>query len=170
MIDEVAVHDATGRYGRAAVAAGRAAAALDAPLLNASQLFTVLWRAGDIPAASWPAPAGVAAARDHLEGARRLLVGAAPSAGDGRLCVAELEHGIRLALLGADVLDLGRGGLHRLDPGGAAALRDRLDGLIAEQRALWLLRSRPGGLDDSISRLRPLRRVLERRAAAADAG
>lgn len=167
VIDEVAVHDATGRFGRAAVAAGRAAAALDAPLLNASQLFTVLWRAGDIPAASWPTSAGVAAARDRLESASRLLVGAAPSAADGPLCVAELEHGIRLALLGADVLDLGRGGLHRLDPGSAAELRDRLDDLIAQQRTLWLLRSRSGGLDDSISRLRPLRRLLERQAASA---
>jgi len=167
VIDRHAVQDAAGGFGRAAVEAGRAASALDAPLLNASQLFTVLWRAGEIPSASWPTASGVQAARRHLEDARRLLADADPSASDGRLCIAELEHGIRLALFGADVLDHGPGGLRRLDPGSARALRDRLDGLIADQRALWLRRSRPGGLDDSIDRLKPLRRVLERRAASA---
>ncbi len=36
-----------------------------------------------------------------------------------------------------------------------AELRDDLLGCIAEQRATWLERSRPGGLEDSIARLMP---------------
>ncbi|UAJ78900.1 family 20 glycosylhydrolase [Leifsonia sp. ZF2019] len=170
VLDRIAVQDAAGGFGRATVEAGRAAAALDSPLLNASQLFTVLWRAGRIPAAAWPEPAGIAAARTHLEHASRALATADPSAGDGGLCVAELEHGIRLALLGADVLALGRDRLDELDPRVAAELRDRLDRLVVDQRALWLRRARPGGLDDSIGRLRPLRRLLERAANSAPAG
>ncbi|RWZ64430.1 glycoside hydrolase [Labedella populi] len=167
LVDTVALLDRTGRIGRATVEAGGAAHALGSPLLNASQLFTVLWRAGEIPPGSWPTPSGVAAARAKLETARALLVGAEPEAADGELAVSELDHAIRFALLAADVLDLGHGALAELDPETALRLRDRLDVLLAEQRTLWLRRSRPGGLDDAVGKLVPLRRLLERRAVLA---
>ncbi|MFS0853234.1 family 20 glycosylhydrolase [Microbacterium sp. 179-I 3D4 NHS] len=165
--NDIAFGDESGRFGEAIVEAGRAADALASPLLNASQLFTVLWRAGEIPAASWPAPEGIARAEEHLRTARALLVGAAPAAADGRIAIEELELAIDLALLGAEVLSLGKDGLNALEPRAAAQLRDALDELLVRQRTAWLRRARPGGLDDAVAKLAPLRRRLERRAAEA---
>nr|WP_314844947.1 family 20 glycosylhydrolase [uncultured Microbacterium sp.] len=165
LINVEAVGDATGRLGRATVEAGRAAAALRSPLLNASQLFTVLWRAGDIAPGSWPSAEGIVDARGHLDEARRLLDGAEPSALDGQLSIDELALGIDLALFGAEILGLGHGRLADLDAATAARLRDALDALLERQREVWLRRSRRGGLDDAIGRMMPLRRILESRAA-----
>ncbi|RKT31622.1 glycosyl hydrolase family 20 [Microbacterium sp. AG1240] len=164
LINDIVVGDPSGRLGRAIVEAGRASKDLDSPLLNASQLFTVLWRAGEIARGSWPSPAGVAAARERLVGARALLAGAAPSGPDSELTIAEMDHAIRMALFGADVLDIGHGNLAGIDADTASRMRDELDALLLEQRSLWMRRSRPGGLDDAVGRFRPLRRILERRA------
>jgi hypothetical protein len=42
-----------------------------------------------------------------------------------------------------------------------AALTDRLRTLIAQRRALWLRRNRPGGLDDACARMGRLADFLE---------
>ncbi|MFD5204199.1 hypothetical protein ACFWM7_29580 [Streptomyces sp. NPDC058375] len=47
-----------------------------------------------------------------------------------------------------------------IDPATARRLLRRIEPLLAEQRACWLLRSRPGGLDDSIRELDRLRHQL----------
>jgi hexosaminidase len=50
-------------------------------------------------------------------------------------------------------------------PGAARRLLHRLAPMLAEQRACWLLRSRPGGLDDNIRQIDRLRHELQRAAA-----
>ncbi|MGW5638017.1 DUF4132 domain-containing protein, partial [Streptomyces sp. NPDC003832] len=45
-------------------------------------------------------------------------------------------------------------------PAAATRLLSRLPALLAEQRACWLLRSRPGGLDDSLAHFDRLRHLL----------
>ena len=40
------------------------------------------------------------------------------------------------------------------------SLTQQLEGLIEERRNLWLLRNRPGGLEDSLSRLERVRELL----------
>jgi hypothetical protein len=59
---------------------------------------------------------------------------------------------------------LAAGGVTRLGRAAAGDLLTRLDALLAEQRACWLLSARPGGLDDSIARFAPLRAALAVRA------
>lgn len=165
LADRFVTLDPTGRTGRALVHAGRATAALDSPLLNASQAFTVLHRAGNIPAHSWPGRAGIDAADRVLAEALELLDGAAPGSQDGDLVLAELAHLIAWSRLGLDVLRLGHGGLDTLSAEAAVVLLHRLDSLREDFRPLWLARSRPGGLDDSVGRFDALRARLATTAA-----
>ncbi len=53
-----------------------------------------------------------------------------------------MQHGARRALF-----EMGDKAMSKAD------LLAEIDGLIEEQKALWLARNRPGGLDDSIARL-----------------
>ncbi|MGW3505815.1 hypothetical protein ACWDMY_34905, partial [Streptomyces globisporus] len=53
-----------------------------------------------------------------------------------------------------------------IEPAAARRLLRRIEPLLTEQRACWLLRSRPGGLDDSIRELDRLRHQLTAAAHA----
>jgi hypothetical protein len=63
--------------------------------------------------------------------------------------VRELAQAARLARHGAYRIARAAG----MPCPGDAELRRDLAGAIAEQRACWLLRARPGGLADSLARL-----------------
>lgn len=91
---------------------------------------------------------GVRAVIAALDAAESDLREAGPSATDGAVVVDELIVAIGLARHGARRL-LVRAGV----PSDDAALRAELAGLIDEHRRVWLLRSRPGGLDDSVAHL-----------------
>jgi len=147
---------------------GRAAAALDAPLLNASQLFTVLHGVGDLRDGPWPEPAGIDAADTILREALDELDGADPAALDADVILREVRQAIRLARFGASILRLGRGGIDTLGSREARVLLVRLENLLEEHRRTWLLRSRVGGLTDSVNRLAPIRQKLTILAAAVD--
>ncbi|RCK67928.1 glycoside hydrolase [Desertihabitans brevis] len=166
VLDQHLLLDPTGTTGRVLVAVGRAATALGAPVLNTSQLFTVLLRAGALVEGTWPSADGVEAADRLLADALEELDGADPACADGDVVLAELRQAIRFARFGAEVLRLGPDGLAELPAPRAAVLLRRLEDLLAEHRRTWLLRSRPGGLDDSCARLDRLRRLLTVRAAA----
>lgn len=67
----------------------------------------------------------------------------------------ELRHTVDVMAFAADrAVARRQAGNHAQD---RVALRERLVGLIAEHRRLWLLRSRPGGLDQSIGFYRKVR-------------
>src|SRR5690606_31292773 len=84
-----------------------------------------------------------------LEEAARLVERADPSRADGPLVRRELLQAIRLARHGAWRLAREAG---VAAPDEAAPRRDPAEA-SQEQRACWLLRSRPGGLADSVRRL-----------------
>jgi hypothetical protein len=90
-------------------------------------------------------PDAVAEVVATLEAARDDLSRARPQAADGATTVAELQVAIGLA----------RHGALRLSPGPVdpVAMRADLAPLIEQFRDVWLQRSRPGGLDDSVAHL-----------------
>ncbi|WP_035770167.1 family 20 glycosylhydrolase [Arthrobacter castelli] len=158
------VMDPSGILGRVLVEIGRAARALDAPLLNGSQLFTVLNEGGDLVEGEWPDVAGIENADSILTQCLQDLDCAEPAALDGSVMMSETRQAIMFARFGADLLRLRPGGIHVLPPRRAQALLNRLDSLLEGHRQTWLLRSRPGGLDDSVARMGALRRVLVSKA------
>ncbi|WP_105034905.1 family 20 glycosylhydrolase [Cryobacterium aureum] len=158
------VLDQSGITGRVLVDIGRATHALDAPLLNASQLFTVLHQGGRLAADSWPGAAGIERADAILAQGLNDLDGANPAALDGDSIVRETRLAIRFARFGADILRLRPGGIDTVPAAEARVLLHRFDALIEEHRQTWLLRARPGGLADSVDRLGRMRLALVARA------
>jgi hexosaminidase len=146
--------------GAALAAAGSVADLVDAPLLNGSVLFSALFGSGDTPAV---APEALAEAERVLSGAADALAHARPAAADGDVAVRETAQAVALARFAVALL--AAGGITALTPAAAGELLHRLDALLVEQRACWLLSARPGGLDDSIAKFAPLRSALARRAA-----
>lgn len=84
-----------------------------------------------------------------LDDARRGVERSRPACADGEIVRRELLQAIRLARHGAWRIAR-KANLPAPD---TAELRRDLADAIVEQRACWLLRSRPGGLDDSVARL-----------------
>jgi hypothetical protein len=143
--------DETGELARAAVELGGLYRETGLSTQNASPLFLALLGGGASPIRAWGATS-----RAQLEGvhekvgrACERLERARPAADDGDLVRRELAHAARLARQGAWRLETAY--LRSGPP--AEDLRRDLTECIDEQRALWLARSRPGGLSDSLARL-----------------
>ena len=147
--------DRSGAAGRVAYDLGNVYTALDSPLVNASGLFFVFGRPLAELAEVYPVPRH---AFEHALGAIERAVepmtrGSAHQA-DSVVTQQEFATAARMLRHGA------RRGLLALegDPGRAAALaRDLtadMESLIPQYEALWLARNRPGGLCDSVARLR----------------
>lgn len=117
--------------------------------LNGSPLFTELVPGGLLGALGNADAAGTGHVIEQLDAAIAVLARARPAAPDGALVVRELQQAARLARHGAFRIARGAGFPCPSD----AELRRDLAEAIAEQRACWLLRSRPGGLADSLARL-----------------
>jgi hypothetical protein len=146
-LDRFVFADPTGSLGRALALAGAVYQRTGLGAFNGSPLFyRLLARRG--PFASLGQPT-VARSLEELDDASRLVAGAAPGCADGALVQRELLQALRLSRHGAWRIARDAG-FSRPDD---AALRRDLTGAIEEQRACWLLRSRPGGLADSIARL-----------------
>ncbi|MHA6631389.1 family 20 glycosylhydrolase [Pseudonocardia sichuanensis] len=148
--------------GAVLTAIGSVAAALDAPILNSSALFTVLFEGGDAAAVPAVTPAALAHAERVLADAAEALAPARPAGPDGDIAVRETAQAVELARFAVALL--AAGGIAELTPNAAVDLLIRLDALLVEQRACWLLSARPGGLDDSLARFAPLRAALVGRA------
>jgi hexosaminidase len=160
----VAFADDTPGLGAVLTAIGTVADRLDAPILNASALFTLLLAGGDAEAVPAVAPDALATAESVLSIAADALALARPACADADVAVREVAQAVALARFAVALL--AAGGVAQLAPRAAADLLARLDALLAEQRACWLLSARPGGLDDSIARFAPLRAALAQRAMA----
>lgn len=125
------------------------------PLRNATALLTDL----DQPLGEEPLGGRGALwrdARDRLSDLADRVPG-----GAGELVAAELAHTAEVALIAAERA------IARRRPGGMTAdraddLADRLRSATNEHRRLWLIRSRPGGLDQSCSHYEGTIRELER--------
>jgi len=117
------------------------------PLVNAGAIFTALW----------PARAGYGFPADARlwHDARDRLAGLADSIPGGPLMRDELEHTLRFAVLGAQI-----GAWRNAGAAEPEHWRARLDAIEADHRRLWLVRSRPGGLEESCAQFRDLRARL----------
>jgi hypothetical protein len=112
---------------------------------NASPLFTELVAGASIGFGE-PDPVGCREVADRLGEALVRIGHAMPAAPDASICIRELAQAIRLARHGAWRMASAH------EPA-ASNLYDDLAEAIEEQRVCWRLRSREGGLRDSIARL-----------------
>ncbi len=121
---------------------------------NASPLFTELVGGASIGFGE-PDPVGCREVADRLGEALVRIGHALPAATDGSTCMRELSQAIRLARHSAwrMLSAAGAKDVPGASANGAASLYDDLAQAIEEQRACWRLRSREGGLGDSIARL-----------------
>ncbi|RII15958.1 Glycosyl hydrolase family 20, catalytic domain [Streptomyces sp. YIM 130001] len=172
VLDEHVLLDPAGLAGRALEQLGGVYRLFGVPLLNGSPIARALFPDPSLPLPELPSAAALDTAADALARCRRDLAACEPAASDGDVAVRELRHGIDLSEFAVDVLRArvaaGNGsdpGADAIDAGTARGLLRRLDPILAEQRACWLLRSRPGGLEDSLRRIDPLRHELLRAAA-----
>jgi hypothetical protein len=148
VLDRHVFRDASGVLGSLLLEVGDAYAGTGRRVWNASPLFLAVVP-GASPAFGEIDAEVVRATADRLGEALVRISHAEPGAADGATCVRELAQAIRLARHGAWRLlrEAGAGG-----PGQASLRADLLDA-IEEQRACWRLRSREGGLADSLARL-----------------
>jgi len=150
-IDALVVRDSTRTIGAALARLGGLYAETGIGSLNSSPLAMALLRPFKGYAPTWgrTSRARLDAIVAEIERTRGELAGAKPEGFGGALVARELAQAAGLARHGAFRL------MHACLGDGPAPelLHDDLEGLIAEQRECWLLRSREGGLDDSLRRL-----------------
>jgi hypothetical protein len=116
---------------------------------NASPLFHALVGGGLLGSIGETDVPETQATLESLEAARAALERARPGCADGELVRLELAAAIRLARHAAWRMLRAV----RAPAPSVADLKRDLGEAIAEQRACWLARSRPGGLGDSLARL-----------------
>jgi hypothetical protein len=148
VLDRLVFRDGRGVLGSLLLEVGDAYLGTGRRAFNASPLFLALVP-GASPAFGALDASALRATADRLGEALVRIAHAEPAAPDGAVCARELAQAIRLAQLGAWRL-LREAGAGAPDP---AALRAELLGAIEEPRACWRLRSREGGLADSVARL-----------------
>ena len=165
LLDRHAFRDPASVLGRVALDLGNAYREVGSLRANASALFWALIK----PERLFSPPGVTRASLEHtlayLERVSEPLGAARPAGADGPLVVEEFAW-VRDVLGFACRLGSARSTL--TDPDAVVALpaSDRgalahaLRELIERQRALWLARNRPGGLDDSLARLERLHATL----------
>jgi hypothetical protein len=152
-VDRYVFHDASGTVGGVLDRVGRLWRRTGQKSANCSPLDAGLRLRGSQFVTGEPDLTKLAAVVDTLDAAMVALASSTPACADGDVVRRELVNACRLARQGAWRLAVQAGG-HAPDTATRAAdLREA----IAEQEACWLLRSRPGGLPDSLT---PLQRTL----------
>lgn len=150
-LDRFVFADDSGRLGRSLVQVGDAYSRTGQLGFNASPLFTAVVRRGLLGALGMPQANALGSLIEDLEHCSAAIASSQPRCRDGAIVRRELRQAIALARHGALRL------LH--EAGGSAPadteMRRDLDDRIAEQRVCWLMRSRAGGLEESLGRLRP---------------
>jgi hypothetical protein len=116
--------------------------------VNGSPLFTDLLQGGAMRASGAPDASATRRTIERLDDALARVERAQPRCADADIVRRELAQAIRLARHGARRI-LREAGEGAPDVELRRELADAIDG----QRECWLLRSRPGGLDDSLARL-----------------
>jgi hexosaminidase len=149
LLDALVFRDRTRKLGALALSLAEAYQGTGKTCLNGSPLFTELVRGGLLGSFGQVDGERLAEAIAQLDAAIAALPRVRCESSDGKLIPRELTAAARLARHGAWRIARGAG----LPAPGSAALRRDLGEAIAEQRASWLARSRPGGLTDSLARL-----------------
>jgi hexosaminidase len=148
-LDAFVFEDEAGVLGGALETLGGVYAGTGKVALNGSPLFTDLLQAGLLGSFGTVNPKGTARVIETLDATIAALRGARPACRDGTVVVRELAQAARLARHGAFRIAQAAG----LPCPSGEELRRDLAEAIAEQRACWALRARPGGLADSLARL-----------------
>jgi hexosaminidase len=150
-LDRFVWRDESGALGAAALRAAEVYSVAGTDAFNGSPLFYPLI-GRDLSLGSERRPTGEDIRRvlNELDEAAAAAARARPRCADGELIVRELRQAIRLARLGARVLARN----HRLAGFDASITAAEIEDARTEQRACWRARSRPGGLDDSLHKLR----------------
>jgi hypothetical protein len=148
-LDALVFRDRAGRLGNALVTLGRQWNRTGRHAFNGSPLQSALVAGGLSLSIGDPTVDGTEAVLAQLDACAQEIDAAAPACDDGEVVRAELLQAVRLARHGAWRLLAQAGGAAP----GTDALRADLAAAIDEQRAVWLRRARPGGLDDSVARL-----------------
>lgn len=154
-VSRFAFEDASGAAGRAAFDLGNVYQACGYTPHNSSVLFWVMqWPANQIAAFPGVQAGMFAGALAALEAAEQPLAAVRSGRADADLVKRELAHTAHLLRHAA------RRGLWALERGAGTRreLAADLEDLLVEQRDLWLARSRPGGLGDSLARFDLLRK------------
>jgi hypothetical protein len=155
VVSRFAFQDPTGAMGRVAVDVGNLYQVPSVPVRNGSALFWALQLPlGSGRRGSLPTPESIFRTLDSLEAAIAPLTGARMARPDAALIQQEYRAVARLMRHAARRILLGLGGEHDVDRAEMAA---DMDSLLEEYRALWLERSRPGGLAESAGRLEAAR-------------
>lgn len=167
-LDMHVFEDPTRSIGSSLLALGDLHRELSAQMVNMSMLAMPLYMPrlvlGKGPAEGLTAEqfeavtAGLVTCQDRLGRA-------SPGCEDGRLVLDELGNAIELVAIlcedGRSRLRDGDGSLESIPEANRAELARRLGVVHARHRELWLRRNRPGGLEDSCSRLLRLQRCYE---------
>ena len=150
VLSDALLMDPTGITGDVLVRSGRVTAQLGAPLLNASPLVLVLREPDQLKPWAVPTAEALAAAHATLTSCLDDLRAAEPACADGDVVLRELAQALRLSDLAVRALQV-RADDGSFEPVAAGRLLVELEALLEEQRTCWLLRSRPGGLSDSLA-------------------
>jgi hexosaminidase len=148
-LDMLVFRDRTRRLGALVLSLAEAYQGTGKTCLNGSPLFTELVRGGLLGSFGDADRERLAVTTAQLDAALAALPRVRCGSPDGALIPRELAAATRLARHGAWRIARAAG----LPAPASAELRRDLEEAIAEQRASWLARSRPGGLRDSLARL-----------------
>jgi hexosaminidase len=149
VLDEFVFDDRAGRLGAALVAMGDAYTKTGLVSANASPLSAALLPGTTLGTWGEATGARVGAVIDRLSEAEAGVAACAAACSDAEAVKAELQQALRLARHGAWRIAREVGASAPSDSELAVDLREAIE----SQRRCWGLRSRPGGLDDSIARL-----------------
>lgn len=169
MLDHFAFFDRAGVMGRVAYDLGNVYQLPGAEPPNASVLFLLLInpeRPLDDPRLQGISRDGLAGAIQRIAELREQLAATDMARADGDLIIDEFAWAADMLTWGAQL------GIARLEHDAAASaadlpepvrakLADDLRGLIDRHRELWLHRSRPGGLQDSVAQLQRVLNVVQ---------
>jgi hypothetical protein len=161
VLDARLLLDPKGVTGDVLVRAGKVCHVLGTPVLNASPLVLALRETDDLAPWAVPTAEALTAAQQILTDCLLDLRTAEPASSDGDVVLRELTQALRLSEFAVRVLQA-RASDGSFDARAAARMIPELDDLLEEQRACWLLRSRPGGLADSLAEFSSLRHALLR--------
>ena len=161
VLDSRLLLDPQGVTGDVLVRAGRVCHVLGTPVLNASPLVLALRETDDLAPWAVPTAEALTAAQRILTDCLLDLRTAEPASADGDVVLRELTQALRLSEFAVRVLQA-RASDGSFEATAAARMLPELEDLLEEQRACWLLRSRPGGLADSLAEFSVLRHALLR--------
>jgi hypothetical protein len=165
LLDQHAFGDRAGALGRVVHDLGNAYREVGSLRANSSVLFWSLIKPERLFAPSGVTRESLEHTLAYIERVCEPLASARPAAPEGPLVLAELgwvRDALRFACRLGSARAAASGGdqIASIARSARLALAHELGELIERQRTLWLARSRPGGLADSLGRLERLRELL----------